>query len=38
MYSKSMCAIQINKMDLRPTAYYTITNAQNLRLLMGSMG
>ena len=33
MYNISMCVIQVNKVDLKPTTYYTLTPRNNLKNL-----
>ena len=32
MYNISMCVIQVNKVDLKPTTYYTLTPRNNLEI------
>ena len=31
MYNINMCVIQVNKVDLKPTTYYTLTSRNNLK-------
>ena len=32
MYNINMCVIQVNKVDLKPTTYYTLTPRNNLEI------